>query len=159
MVNQRRMIVRVLLTLVLTRVAFCIFNLMCKYLDYLKEIYPPKKLAKTIGNTAEFPPGQDSRYSPRSTIAPIWVGGRGGRGQLQPVKVRLIGGGAELPPGMDVIGELRLTVCFGKRTPIGQGERNALARNTKNRRVLPLVLTARGYSELEEYSSKMGISI
>ena len=55
-------------------------------------------------------PGQESGGSEHAIILPIWVGGR-----FRPVRVRLIGGEAELLSGMDIIGKLRIAADFGKR--------------------------------------------
>ena len=49
-----------------------------------------------------------------------------------PVKARLISGDVGLHSGMDVIGILCIMADFGKRCfHVGQGERQAMARNTK----------------------------
>ena len=60
-----------------------------------------------------------------SIILPIWVGSR-----LRPVRLRFVGGDAELLPRMDIIEKLCISVDFSKRIAhVGLGERQAVTRN------------------------------
>ena len=71
---------------------------------------------------------QDSRDSMRAAVMPIWVGG-----EFIPAKVRLIRGDAEILLGMEVDGELRVTVDFNSRYfQDGQGEWQEAVRNGGN---------------------------
>ena len=112
-VNKKRKVAHALLTLVLIfrLVAWCSFNWVYKYLDYLREISPPTKRKKTAANTTEFVFGNpESRDSTHAKVTPICFGGK-----FTPVKVRLIDGDAVLPSRVGVIGKLRLTGDFGNR--------------------------------------------
>ena len=68
---------------------------------------------------------QASRGSERAIILPIC-----GVSQFRPVRVRLIGGGAELPIWADIVEKLCAAVDFRERNAhIGQGDWNAMTRN------------------------------
>ena len=88
-------------------------------------------------------------------IIPIWVGNK-----FTPVRIRLIGGDAELLLAVGIIGRLSLSGGRGKRNfHSGQGEWPEMARNSENRWVSPLFPVARGCGKLEAYFAKMRIAI
>ena len=79
--------------------------------------------------------------------------------QFLHVRVRLISGGDDLLLGIRIIGQLIITVGFGKREfHIGHGEWQVVTRNEKIDGY-PLVPTARGYAKLGEYFAKLKIAI
>ena len=97
---------------------------------------------------------QDSGDCDRSIISDISEIG------LRHVRVRLVGGDAELLVGVDIIQKLRMAVYFGKRNfQIWKGEWRAMGRNGGIRWVFTLPPAARGYTKSGEYFPKMGISI
>ena len=88
---------------------------------------------------------QEHRDSLRAEIIHIWAAGGFAHSE-----VRVIGGGAELLIGMEVVNKLSLTAYFGKRyVHVGQGEWLVTVRNGKNDGGgFPLPPTARGYATL-----------
>ena len=80
------------------------------YVNYLGYIYPKAKIAKTIGRKWNFLFVIRNR-AVRRTVRPPYLG----RKEFAPTEVRLIGGGAEFPLGVEVATKLRLSVDFGKR--------------------------------------------
>ena len=78
---------------------FCSFTWMYRYAEYLQSIFPKiQKIHKRIGKKMKFAVGhQEPRESPRAIILSIWAEGVS---QFRPVRVRLIGGDAELLLGI-----------------------------------------------------------
>ena len=84
-------------------------------------------------------------------LTPMWVGNNS-----RPVRVRLIGGDAELIFGVGIIEKMRIKGDFGKRNfHVGHREEQVVTRSGGNRWVFALPPTASGRKKLAEYLAKM----
>ena len=94
---------------------------------------------------------QQGRASLTSTVLPIWV-----TDSFKRARVRLIEGGTELLPGLDIVGKLDIVVEFGiERFRFGRGELEMMTFNEKRHWVFPLVPTSCDYAKVGDYFWEM----
>ena len=77
----------------------CSFSRLGKYAEYSRSFRPKPKLAQTKEKELRFAFGnQKGLVSVASTVLPICV-----NGSFKPVRIRLIDGKTEFPPGLDIV--------------------------------------------------------